>query len=83
MSDGNYNRNLLPYHNYQSGVRAGKAQAKIKAIETLATLIEERLTMLSEEEKVKYIINQNWKYILENSSDINDSLYILKNLLLQ
>ena len=35
---------------------------------------------LSEEEKVKYIINQNWKYILENSSDINDSLYILKNM---
>ena len=35
---------------------------------------------LPEEEKVKYIINQNWKYILENSSDINDSLYILKHM---
>lgn len=32
MSDGNYNRNLLPYHNYQSGVRAGKAQMRMLAV---------------------------------------------------
>ena len=55
MSDGNYNRNLLPYHNYQSGVRAGKAQTKIKAIEILEELVKDKLTMLSEEEKLKLI----------------------------
>lgn len=32
MSDGNYNRNLLPYKDYQSGVRAGKAQMKALAV---------------------------------------------------
>ncbi len=33
MSDGNYNRNLLPYHNYQSGVRAGKAALRQLALD--------------------------------------------------
>lgn len=32
MSDGNYNRNLLPYHQYASGLRAGKAQMHSKAL---------------------------------------------------
>ena len=32
MSDGNYNKNLLPYHNYQSGVRAGRAVMKTLAV---------------------------------------------------
>ena len=35
MSDGNYNRNLLPYHNYQSGVRAGKATLRQLALDEL------------------------------------------------
>lgn len=34
MSDGNYNKNLLPYNNYQSGVRAGRSQMRIKAVES-------------------------------------------------
>lgn len=41
MSDGNYNRNLLPYHNYQSGVRAGKAALRQLAIDELRRQIEE------------------------------------------
>lgn len=32
MSDGNYNRNLLPYHQYQSGLKAGKAQMHTLAL---------------------------------------------------
>lgn len=32
MSDGNYNRNLLPYRNYASGLRAGKAQMHTLAL---------------------------------------------------
>ena len=33
MSDGNDNTNLLPYNNYQSGLRAGRAQMKRAAID--------------------------------------------------
>ena len=32
MSDGNYNRNLLPYHQYASGLKAGKAQMHTLAL---------------------------------------------------
>lgn len=32
MSDGNYNRNLLPYNNYQSGLKAGRAQLRTLAL---------------------------------------------------
>ncbi len=33
MSDGNYNRNLLPYHHYRSGLSAGRIQMKKIALE--------------------------------------------------
>ena len=33
MADGNYNRNILPYHNYQSGYRAGRAAMRRLALE--------------------------------------------------
>lgn len=32
MSDGNYNRNLLPYNNYRSGFNAGSSQTRQKAL---------------------------------------------------
>ena len=42
MSDGNFNRSLLPHTPYHSGLQAGKAMARMQAIETfkcyLATL---------------------------------------------
>lgn len=41
MSDGNFNRNLLPYHNYTSGVRAGRASALQRAMQILSSLLEE------------------------------------------
>lgn len=34
---------------------------------------------LSEQDKVNYIINSNWREILNEANEINDSLYILKN----
>ncbi len=40
MSDGNYNRNLLPYRDYQSGVRAGRATMRTRAMEKLRELLE-------------------------------------------
>ena len=35
---------------------------------------------LSEEEKIEYIKNCDWEYIVYNAPVINDSLYILKNM---
>lgn len=40
MSDGNINRNLLPYKNYQSGVRAGRASMRTLACDTLNALLQ-------------------------------------------
>ena len=35
MSDGNFNRALLPSTPYRSGVKMGQQQAKVKAIKAL------------------------------------------------
>ena len=48
MSDGNFNRNLLPYKNYQSGLRAGKAQMKIRAIAAMKVVLGDFATGLDE-----------------------------------
>lgn len=34
MSDGNINRNILPYTQYQSGLRAGQSRMKSLLLET-------------------------------------------------
>lgn len=63
MSDGNYNRNLLPYNNYRSGVRAGRAQMKQLALDSLARLLEHELPSLSEDGR-KHILTE-YKRMLE------------------
>lgn len=40
MADGNFNRSMLPYKDYQSGLRAGRAQMRTLAHETLKALLE-------------------------------------------
>lgn len=40
MSDGNYNRNLLPYRQYASGLRAGKAQMHTLALKAFETWLQ-------------------------------------------
>lgn len=40
MSDGNYNRSLLPHTPYQSGMKTGKAMAKMKAVEAFKEYLE-------------------------------------------
>ena len=52
MSDGNYNRNLLPYHQYQSGLRAGHGQMRTLAIRAFNTWLEEQ--GFSEEERTRH-----------------------------
>lgn len=50
MSDGNFNRALLPSTPYRSGVRMGQQQTKVKAIESLRLALEQAEPPLSEEQ---------------------------------
>lgn len=48
MSDGNYNRTHLPYHNYQSGVRAGRATMRQTAMEAFQAFVDKHFTATDE-----------------------------------
>lgn len=43
MSDGNINRNLLPYTQYQSGLRAGQARMRTQLLSLLEKELQARL----------------------------------------
>ena len=50
MSDGNFNRALLPSTPYRSGVKMGQQQAKVKAIKALQLALEKAdLTQVKKE----------------------------------
>ena len=51
MSDGNFNRALLPSTPYRSGFKMGQQQAKAKAISALHLAIEKVEPPLSVEQK--------------------------------
>ena len=51
MSDGNFNRALLPSTPYRSGVKMGQQQAKAKAKEALYRALEQVQPPLSLEQK--------------------------------
>lgn len=51
MSDGNFNRALLPSTPYRSGVRMGQQQTKSKAAEALHLALEQAQPPLSQEQK--------------------------------
>lgn len=48
MSDGNYNRSLLPHTPYQSGMKTGKAMAKMKAVEAFKEYLNIKSTQVSQ-----------------------------------
>ena len=50
MSDGNFNRALLPSTPYRSGMKMGGLQMRGKAIEAFRNLIKERFPEMKEEE---------------------------------
>lgn len=50
MSDGNFNRALLPSTPYRSGMKMGGQQMRGKAIEAFRELIKEKFPALSDEE---------------------------------
>lgn len=57
MSDGNFNRALLPHTPYESGLKMGKAMARKYAAEVFADFIRERNPEISEE-KLKQLSNE-------------------------
>ena len=50
MSDGNFNRALLPSTPYRSGLKMGWQQTRGKAIEVFQELIKEKFPALSDGE---------------------------------
>lgn len=51
MSDGNFNRALLPHGGYASGVRAGEAAERIRAVKTLERLLAEAMPDMADAER--------------------------------
>lgn len=64
MSDGNFNRALLPSTPYRSGVRMGQQQTKAKAIESLRLALEQAEPPLSEEQTDAIV--KNFELILNS-----------------
>ena len=56
MSDGNFNRSMLPSNSYQSGVRAGRSQMRIKAIQLLEALLQEELSTIDEAKRAELLL---------------------------
>ena len=54
MSDGNFNRALLPHTPYASGLKAGKAIARSKAVEAFREWLAEAFPTLSAEEQQQH-----------------------------
>lgn len=50
MSDGNFNRSLLPATPYRSGLKMGAQQMRTKALEAFRSLIKEKFPILTDEE---------------------------------
>lgn len=50
MSDGNFNRQLLPKNELSAGLRAGKAQMRTRAEQAFLQVIKEKFSRLSEAE---------------------------------
>jgi len=50
MSDGNFNRSLLPSTPFRSGWKAGERRAQMRAIETFRTIIKEKFPTMNDEE---------------------------------
>lgn len=55
MSDGNFNRSMLPSNSYQSGVRAGRSQMRIKAIQLVEELLQGELATIDEEKRAQLL----------------------------
>ena len=50
MSDGNFNRSLLPHTPYHSGLQAGKAMARMQALKAFKLYLTQSAPQITEEE---------------------------------
>lgn len=50
MSDGNFNRSLLPHTPYQSGLQAGKSMTRMHALNVFRNILQEHFPSLSEDQ---------------------------------
>ena len=55
MSDGNFNRALLPSTPYRSGMKMGEQQMRGKAIEAFRRLMKEKFPDFSDEELEEWV----------------------------
>lgn len=55
MSDGNFNRSLLPHTPYASGMKAGKQIARMHAVEAFRKALDRLCPQLNEEERRKEV----------------------------
>ena len=67
MSDGNYNRNLLPYKPFESGLRAGRAQMrelalKVKAHSVTPDEIARLVAYTKEKGGIEYAERRMWEF---------------------
>lgn len=53
MSDGNFNRQLLPPNSYRSGLQVGRQQMRQKALDALSEILAS--SSLNEEEKERIL----------------------------
>ena len=55
MSDGNFNRSLLPKGELSAGIKVGKAQMRAKAVEAFGLILaKDELSFLSDELKQQW-----------------------------
>ena len=65
MSDGNFNRQLLPKNELSAGLRAGKAQMRSRAEAALRQVLEECLPTADEAERER--IRQRFMELLRQN----------------
>lgn len=63
MSDGNFNRNLLPYTQFKSGLRTGESRMRMFAVEAFELWLEKECTALAAEEREEKV--EMFKRLLE------------------
>lgn len=51
MSDGNFNRSLLPKNSFSSGLQTGEARMRQRAIDAFRLLLKNAFPLLSEVER--------------------------------
>lgn len=55
MSDGNFNRALLPATPYASGLKAGRAQGRAKAIAAFEAWLADAMPSLTDAERLAHV----------------------------